>query len=62
MIDWAERVREDYKCDILYAREEEAAKAKAQRLISASKLKTKGLSTADIVDALDLTEQEVIDA
>jgi hypothetical protein len=70
MIDWAERVQEDYKCDILYAkhegraegRDEEAVKAKAELLKSAGKLKTKGLSTADIVDALGLTEQEVIGA
>jgi hypothetical protein len=51
MIDWAERVREDYR-----------GKGKAKLLESASKLKTKGVSTTDIVDALGLTEQEVIDA
>jgi hypothetical protein len=66
MIDWAEKVQEDYKSDMISARREgraeAAADAKAERLKSASKLKTKGISNSEIADILGLTEQEVTGA
>jgi predicted transposase YdaD len=63
MIDWAEKVQEDYKSDMISARREgraeAAADAKAERLKSARRMKAEGFDIAFILKFIKLTPEEV---